>query len=411
MKTNSNFIGNKKIVFVLGNYKNGGVSVRATNLANEFAKNGFTVLILVMGQLEETDLLHTRRHVQIISYCKYKKFHVESELEKKDHKKREKTFMRLKQVSRFSNVFPPFVRRQIHFNIRMYKQRNRLRSFFLENNDSIVIPFGMNYLDTVVSATEKLNCKIIYAEKNDPRTEYGSDINYAAFLLRKVSGIIVQTQDIKLFLEQHSLKKVHVINNPLKPGMPNPYSGRRRKTIVNFCRLNPQKNLELLIDAFELLQKSFPEYTLEIYGNIVDDSELRYKNQLAKKIEKSGLSNSIFLLPPAKDIHNIILDCTMFVSSSDFEGLSNSMIEAMAIGLPCICTDCLGGGTREVIQDRENGLIVPTNDVEALFRAMKEFIENPEFADQCGRNASKIRDMLLIERIGKQWLDVICFLS
>ena len=96
----------------------------------------------------------------------------------------------------------------------------------------------------------------------------------------------------------------------------------------------------------------------------------------------------------------------MFVSSSDYEGLSNSMIEAMAIGLPCICTDCLGGGTREVMIDEENGLIVPMNDVDAMYCAMKRFADDPDFAERCGENASKIRDKLSVEKIAQQWIDV-----
>ena len=97
----------------------------------------------------------------------------------------------------------------------------------------------------------------------------------------------------------------------------------------------------------------------------------------------------------------------MFVSSSDYEGLSNSMLEAMAIGLPCVCTDCLGGGAREVIKDRENGLIVPMNDAEAMCRAMKEYIEDPALAEKCSLNAAAIREELSVEKITRQWLDII----
>ena len=79
----------------------------------------------------------------------------------------------------------------------------------------------------------------------------------------------------------------------------------------------------------------------------------------------------------------------------------------MATGLPCVCTDCLGGGTREVMVDHENGLIVPVNDPAAMYRAMKEFAENPELTEKCSQNAVKIREMLSVERISKQWMDFL----
>lgn len=97
----------------------------------------------------------------------------------------------------------------------------------------------------------------------------------------------------------------------------------------------------------------------------------------------------------------------MFVSSSDYEGLSNSMLEAMAIGLPCVCTDCLGGGTREVMVDHENGLIVPVNDTEALFAAMKEYATSFDLSKKCSENAARIREALSVEKITKQWIQVV----
>ena len=135
--------------------------------------------------------------------------------------------------------------------------------------------------------------------------------------------------------------------------------------------------------------------------------EIDEKNILVKRISELNISDCAFVLPPAPDVHKKIIDSAMYVSSSDFEGLSNSMLEAMAIGLPCICTDCMGGGTREVMTDRENGLIVPMNDADAMYRAMKEFIENPELAEKCSQNAIKIREKLSVEKITRQWLEVI----
>ena len=70
----------------------------------------------------------------------------------------------------------------------------------------------------------------------------------------------------------------------------------------------------------------------------------------------------------------------MFVSSSDFEGLSNSMLEAMAMGIPTICTDCPCGGAKMVIENGINGLLTPVGDKDELSAAMQQVADNSQIA-------------------------------
>lgn len=225
-------------------------------------------------------------------------------------------------------------------------------------------------------------------------------------VLKKVDGVIIQTQSEKDYYI-YETENVYVINNPVMKDLPERFTGERNKKILNFCRVSPAKNLELLLEAFSIFHIEYPGYTLEIYGNISGKREREHLPKIERKVQELHLEDCAFILPPCADVHEKVLSSAMFVSSSNYEGLSNSMLEAMSIGLPCICTDCLGGGTREVMVDHENGLIVPMNDPEAMYRAMKEFVDNPELAEKCSRNAAKIRDKLSVEKIAQQWLDVI----
>lgn len=118
-------------------------------------------------------------------------------------------------------------------------------------------------------------------------------------------------------------------------------------------RFNPQKNYKLLIDAFAQFSKSYPDYTLEIYG----DGALR--QTMEKYIAKIGLTEKIILCGFCKNVHERIKDAGMYVMSSDFEGLSNAMLEAMALGLPVISTDHPPGGARAYITSYENGILTP----------------------------------------------------
>ena len=97
----------------------------------------------------------------------------------------------------------------------------------------------------------------------------------------------------------------------------------------------------------------------------------------------------------------------MFVSSSDFEGISNSMIEAMTIGMPCVCTDCAGGGAKEMIVDGMNGLLAQVDDVSSLTKAMIRMVGEDGLMEKCSRNASEIRNTHAVCNIVKQWITVI----
>lgn len=254
------------------------------------------------------------------------------------------------------------------------------------------------------------NIKLIFAEKNASQLELPENRQERERLLNmlsSVNGAVVQTEDEASYYSGYIKDNLAVIHNPIKADLPEAYDGERKKIVTNFCRISTQKNLPLLFDAFELFHRDYPEYSLEIYGNTVEKNEDDLKNELIRELEKSGRCDYIKILPPSGEVHSIIRDYAMFVSSSDYEGLSNSMIEAMAIGLPCVCTDCLGGGAREIIKDGENGLLVPLKDAEALYKAMKRFIIDKELSEKCSKNASKIREDLSAEKIAEKWIEVI----
>jgi len=394
----------QKIVFVLGNYKNGGMAMRATNLANEFAERGYAVDILVTGEMSDKPFFSQHKNVEIVVLDEFIR---DCPLSKR-YTDRDSEICKLKRY-RYFTKWTSSIDKKLERRINFLRAGEKLRPYFVNNPNTAVIAFGASYIKVALSASEKLNCKVIYAEKNAPELECPKEspgFENMVSLLKQANSVIVQTQDAKEYYSAY-LDNVCVINNPIKAGLPKPFIGKRDKRIVSFCRISEQKNLELLMDAFQMLHRDYPEYSVEIYGNIVYKSEQAYKERLIQRAEKMRISDCFRFLPPAADVHKKVMDAAMFVSSSDYEGLSNSMIEAMAIGLPCVCTDCLGGGTREVMVDRENGLIVPMKNAEALYQAMKELIENSALAEKCACNAAKIRDKLDVKKIATQWLEII----
>ena len=251
-----------------------------------------------------------------------------------------------------------------------------------------------------------MHSKIILATKTYAEGELKSiDKELAKLVLCGINCVVCQTHYTMDYFKKMGVKNLHVIYNPLIMNVA-PFVGKKSKRIVNFCRISKEKNLELLIEAFSKLYKRFPEYRIDIYGNIINIQEKEYKRELINKICALSLSEVIKIHPAVKNIHESIKDAAMFISTSNFEGLSNSMIEAMALGIPCICTDCDGGGAREMIENDINGLLVPKNDVESLYKAMLRFAENEQFAAECGKNAVEIRNKTSLETVISQWNSV-----
>jgi glycosyltransferase involved in cell wall biosynthesis len=156
----------------------------------------------------------------------------------------------------------------------------------------------------------------------------------------------------------------------------------------------------MLIRAFMEFKKSFPDYKLEIYG---DGDE---KENILKMINELNAGETIKLFPATNKIHEIAVNKAMFVSTSDYEGLSNSMLEALAIGLPTICTDCPCGGARMVINDGKNGRLVKPGDIDQLTEIMKQIASNEELARAYSQKAVEVRDKYSMNNIFKLWEDL-----
>lgn len=399
----------KEIIFVIGNYKNGGVPMRATNLANEFGKKGYKVTILVTKEIGDNLFFKLHENVKLISLSEFYISNKNDSSVQKDQIKQEQ-IIRMYKWMRYITRFWRKVDIILEKRIRGIRKHKELRAFFMSYSNAIVIPFGIAYYEAVYHATRNLKCNIIYAERNAPELEFPEDKNekeYLFYVLKKGYGIVVQTENEKNFYKAKLNSKIYVVHNPIKKNLPQPFEGERRKIVVNFCRISEQKNLKLLINSFVKLRREYPEYVLRIYGNVVEKCEEILRNELEEYIVEQSVEEYVHILPPAADVHNKVRDCAMFVSSSDYEGLSNSMIEAMAIGMPCVCTDCLGGGAREMIIHGENGILVPIKDEEALYQGMKIMVDNPKFAQKCGRNASGIREDMNVEKIADEWIEII----
>lgn len=269
-------------------------------------------------------------------------------------------------------------------------------------NPDVVISFMSQINMYSLIATIGLNKKVIVSERADPKQRlkihrFVENVLYTFC----ADTIVFQTEFVKKYFNSFIRKKSTVIANPIDTSNLPIYSGKRQKCIAGIGRLTEQKNFELLIDAFIEFNKQIEGYTLHIFG----DGPLMDK--FKKIINEKGMSSQISLHGYVKNIVEQIYRYNMYVSTSNFEGISNAMLEAMAMGIPTICTDCPVGGARMVIEDGINGFLIPMNDKKALIDKMISIASNEYIAQNISSAAIKIGNDLNLIEITKKWENLI----
>jgi len=284
------------------------------------------------------------------------------------------------------------------------KKIHWFRKFIEKEHPDVLLSFLEPFNIRVLLSTIGLGIKTFVAERNDPRgvNKYWIMEQFEKLVYRLADKILVQTETIKKFFDGDLQERTHIIYNPVnlpKEMVGKALSVEKKKRIVSVARLMPQKNHDVLIKAFAVFSKSHPDYTLTIYGNGPQGEELK---QLADSL---GVGDRVSIPGASKTIHQDILDAEMMCLVSQREGMSNAMIEAMCLGLPCICTKV--SGAIDLIEDGENGLLVNIGDVDALVEKMSFIAENPDKAKEIGENASQLYQVLNKDRICKEWLKVL----
>lgn len=273
-----------------------------------------------------------------------------------------------------------------------------------EENPDIIVSFLPMPSYRILLLRKIIKKPIIICDRNDPKREYKSFINNLLMkkLYKKADGFVFQTKEQKEFFNKEIQSKSIIIYNPIKTEfLSKDENILKEDTIINVGRLVEQKNQKMLIEAFAKLPNKYKNYKLKIFGTGPLEKEL------TEQIQKLNLQERIQLCGVCDDIKTELEKAKIFVLSSDYEGMPNALIEAMAVGLPVISTDCPCGGPRELIDDEKNGLLIKVNDIEGLERRIEDLIENQEKAITIGKKAEEIKDRLNLANIVEQWQSYI----
>lgn len=212
--------------------------------------------------------------------------------------------------------------------------------------------------------------------------------------------IIFQTKQAKDYFSSKIQKKGIIIGNPIKSNLPIWQEENHKKVFMTACRISVQKNIPMLIEAFINFHKDHPDYILELYG---DGEPRSYKEKLEKECEQMGINTFVKFMGRTNEIHEKMKKAEAFFLTSNYEGLSNSMLEAMAIGVPCVCTDCPPGGAKEYMKNGKAGILIPIGDVKSLEMEMRRLAIDSAYRREISTRECYVRDILEENKVCSQW--------
>ncbi len=274
-----------------------------------------------------------------------------------------------------------------------------LRKVIVSEKPDVIVSFMAEPNFRALLATIGTKTKNIISVRNDPDREYPTRLYkfLAKTLYLTAEHIVFQTNDAQCWFSKKIRMKSSVILNQVDEKFFSkeliPYS--KRNGIYTTGRLTKQKNQKLLIDAFYKIADNVSD-DLYIYG----EGELR--ERLQSYIYELGLENRVHLLGASKNVEEDIKAARVFVLSSDFEGCPNSLMEALALGIPSVSTDCPCGGPRML--SKLNGcVLVPCNDVDVLSNSIYNVATDMHYSEMLSHNAKKTSELFKSDKVILDW--------
>ena len=348
-----------RISFIIDQMRTGGAERVIANLSNQFVSQGHDVSVVMLNETSEQSYYPVDDGVRLIPI-------------KRDYKKNNP----LKKIL-------------------------LLRNCIRDTTPDIIISFLYHINVYTYLASLGLRIPHIVSERNDPRSSPKSKLLRISrcFVFNAADGCVFQTKNAKEFFSAKIRSGSEIIPNPvvLMHTPKEPFD--REKKITAAGRLVPQKNYDMMIRAFSAFSEKFPDYRLVICG------EGSARTSIEALIRELGMENSVELLGQVENPHEIIYNSTAFALSSDYEGMPNALLEAMALGVPSVSTDCPCGGPSDLINDGENGMLVPVGDAGAMAAAFEAIATNSEFGEKLSAGAKPLRTAYSVETIAERWLE------
>jgi glycosyltransferase involved in cell wall biosynthesis len=351
-----------KVLMIYHQIGYGGANKMLAFLANTLSSRGFEVHIYTYESNEEPHYkLNERIHL-----IKEKKYY------KRSHKN--KVYQFINVIKHIGKLKPDIV-----------------ISFMSTSNFFATIGARLNGVPNIIS------------ERGNPESEKGVFAWLKQKSLLFTRGAVFQTEGAKVYFPRVIQERSIVIPNPVMDINREALSwDERHDEIVFVARFEiKQKRQDIMVKAFQKIAKKYESYKLIFYGEGQDMEEI------VNLVNSLSLNDRVIFKGKVENVVDEIINSKLFVLSSDYEGIPNALIEAMSLGLTCISTDCDPGGARLLIKNNINGVLIPKGNDESLSEAIDYLINNPNIAEEIGKNARSIQKIFKKEKIQDMWVDYI----
>ncbi|GIQ69769.1 glycosyltransferase family 4 protein [Xylanibacillus composti] len=350
----------KTILFIIHRLGYGGAEKMLTFTANALAERGYQVLVYTYEDTSRHYPLHPDiRHIT------------------------EERIARTRGVRRLIQLF-------------------QIRKVIKREKPSMVISF-LNYpnLLTILAKLSGSAVPVVISERGDPYQYKGVFENFRSYMYRFADGWVFQTEGARDFFNSKIRSRGSIIPNPVIVEQ-TVHSKQKHREIAFVARFEMvQKRQDIMVQAFRKVVDRYPDMTLVFYGDGPDEQRVR------EMVEKLNLVGHVRFEGMVSNISERISTALMFVLTSDYEGIPNALIEAMAAGLPVIATDCSPGGARLLIENKKNGILVPRGDVDGVAQSVIYLIENEQARQDLGLQARNITERFHPSKIQEMWEDYI----
>ena len=264
-----------------------------------------------------------------------------------------------------------------------------------------IISFGEYWNNFVLLALFGLKFPVYISDRSSPQKNIGRFHSFLRkWLYPKAAGLIAQTHKAaEIAAKEKRNKNIRVIGNPVREISIDPM-GKKENIVLTVGRLVKTKNLDRLIRIFADIQ--MPDWKLLIVGG--DAQRQQQKEILTRLVKDLNAENRIEFTGYQRDIDAYYRRSKIFAFTSSSEGFPNVVAEALSAGLPVVSYDCTAGPS-EMIEDGENGFLIPVFDDALFTEKLKFLMENAEITDAMAITARNSMEKFSLEIIGKQYYE------
>jgi glycosyltransferase involved in cell wall biosynthesis len=252
-----------------------------------------------------------------------------------------------------------------------------------------VIPFLNEPTMYVYFAKFGTKTRFISTVRNNPEYYVGRGLRgkLIRYITEHADKCMLQTEEQANYFSWKSTEQYFVVPNPVQDSYFNAERkyARKAKILVALGRLEKQKNYEMMIDVIARIIIVHHDVVLKIYG------EGTLKEELQRMIIDKKADKNIFLCGRTNEVPEVLKEADLFVMTSDYEGMPNALMEAMALGVPCVSTSC-PTGPKDLICNGVDGYLVPVGERNQYYKTLLNILDNYSDCIACGKMAKeKIR--------------------